>query len=502
MKHTYRFLFLALTMVFMVGTITPSQAKRVKGEPKAKYVFYMIGDGMGINEVTGTELYNQATGKGPAQINFMHFPVRTLVNTFSASSLVTDSAAGGTALSTGTRTYNGAIGLDSDRDTLATLAEWAKTSGAGVGIATSVGINHATPAAFYAHVADRNSYDAISRQLINSDIDFAAGAGFLTERRTGLDATFYEQEARGEGIKVFYGAEEFGKVSAGHKRVICLGGKNMGELPFAVDRKETDTALKDFVSTGIGYLYERFAEEGFLFMIEGGKIDYAGHNDDAVSCFNEVNDFAAAMDVVLEFYNQHPDETLIIVTADHETGGLMLGAGEYEMKPELLAVQTVSENELTSKFRTAFMPPDPQQRRGMGGGQGGPQRMFQQQQTQYNPPTWDAVKDFLKANLGLWDSVPVDKRTEQRFFETYQSTFGAKEGENDIRSLYSVNTRLVSDAVLYLNAAAGYQWAHGSHSGSPVGLYVNGVRAAEFNTCTENIDIPLLIARIAGYVTK
>jgi alkaline phosphatase len=124
------------------------------------------------------------------------------------------------------------------------------------------------------------------------------------------------------------------------------------------------------------------------------------------------------------------------------------------------------------------------------------------QQPQWTPPSWEEVKEFLKVNLGLWDTVPVDKRAEERFFDTYQATFGAKEGESEVRSLYAVNTRLVSDAVLYLNSAAGYQWAHGSHTGSPVGLYVSGVRAAEFNTCSENTDIPLVIARIAGYDTK
>lgn len=499
MRITFRCLYLLLTMIFMVSNTPSSYAKRAKKEPQAKYVFYLIGDGMGINEVAGAELYNQATGKGPDQVNFRHFPVVTFVNTFSASSLVTDSAAGGTALSTGTRTYNGALGVDSDRNYISNIAEWAKASGAGVGVATSVGINHATPASFYAHVNDRNSYDAISRQLISSNVDFAAGAGFLTERKTGLDAVFYEQEARGEGIKVFHGVEDFKNVSTSYDRVICLGGENLGELPYAVDRKEGDTALSDFVSTGIDYLYGRYEDEGFFFMIEGGKIDYAGHNDDAVSCFQEVNDLAAAIDVVLAFYQEHPDETLIVVTADHETGGLMLGAGEYIMNPERLAGQNMSENELTSKFRQAYMPPPPPQRRGQRGGQG----MYPpQQQPQWTPPTWDEVKAFLKDNLGLWDIVPVDKKTEERFHEMYKSTFTAKEGENDVRSLYSVNTRLISEAVLYLNAAAGYQWSFGSHSGSPVGLYVNGVRASEFNSCDENIDIPLIIARIAGYDTK
>jgi alkaline phosphatase len=325
-------------------------------------------------------------------------------------------------------------------------------------------------------------------------VDFAAGAGFLTERNLGLDATFYEQEARGEGVKVFYGAESFGNVKTEYDRVLCLGGKDLKELPFAIDRKEGDTALKDFVTTGIDYLYGRYAEEGFFFMIEGGKIDYAGHNDDAASCFREINDFAEALDVVLAFCDRHPGETLIVVTADHETGGLALGAGEYKMNPELLACQKMSENELTSKFRQAFMPPPPPQRRGPRNGQG-----MAPQQPQWTPPTWEEVKEFLKVNLGLWDTVPVDKRTEERFFETYQTTFGAKEGESEVRSLYAVNTRLVSDAVMYLDRAAGYQWAHGAHTGSPVGLYVSGVRAAEFNSCSENTDIPLVIARIAGY---
>lgn len=498
MKSNFRYLSIMLAMILMVSSISVSYGRKARTEPQAKYVFYLIGDGMGVNEVRGAEIYNKYTGKGPEQINFAQFPVRTFVNTYSASTLVTGSAAAGTSLATGVKTYTGAIGVDTDRNPVSSIAEWAKASGKGVGIATSVAINHATPAAFYAHVSNRDSYDAISRQFIASDVvDFAAGAGFLTERRTGLDATFYEQEARGEGVKVFYGSGSLDNVSTGYDRVLCLGGKDMRELPFAIDRKEGDAALKDFVSTGIDYLYGRYAEEGFFFMIEGGKIDYAGHNDDAVSCFQEINDFAAALDVVLAFCNLHPGETLVVVTADHETGGLALGAGEYEMNPELLACQSMSENELTSRFRQAFMPPPPPQRRGPGYARG-----MAQQQPQWTPPSWEEVKEFLKVNLGLWDTVPVDRRSEERFIDTYNSTFGAKEGETEVRSLYAVNTRLVSDAVLYLNDAAGYQWAHGAHTGSPVGLYVSGVRASEFNACAENTDIPLVIARIAGYDIK
>ena len=170
-------------ITFLLISASASAAKQ------PKYVFLLIGDGMGVNEVFGTQLYNRATGLGPETVNFTQFPVVTLVTTHSASSLVTDSAASGTALSTGVKTYNDAMGVDIDRNPLPNIAEWAKAAGFGTGVATSVGVNHATPAAFYAHTASRNEYEKIALQLIGSDIDFAAGAGFLNEaRKTGHDS--------------------------------------------------------------------------------------------------------------------------------------------------------------------------------------------------------------------------------------------------------------------------------------------------------------------------
>ena len=130
-------------------------------KPQVKYVFYFIGDGMGINQVRGTEIYNEATDNGPKTLNFTQFPVLSFVNTNSASALVTDSAAAGTALATGVKTYNGAIGLDKDGKGVTSIGDWAKAAGVGVGLITTVGINHATPAAFYAHVDNRDKYDEI-----------------------------------------------------------------------------------------------------------------------------------------------------------------------------------------------------------------------------------------------------------------------------------------------------------------------------------------------------
>jgi len=446
-------------------------------EPQVKYVFYLIGDGMGINQVIGTELYNQATGNGPAEINFAHFPVRGFVTTVSANSLVTDSAAGGTALACGVKSYNSAIGVDVDTVAVSSVADWAHAAGYGVGIATSVGINHATPACFMAHTEKRRNYETIATQYIETPVDFAAGGGFITEKGTGHDAAYFEQMAEDAGITIFRGPS-FDGVAAVDGRVLCISGKDENELPYAIDRKEDDTTLPGFVQAGIDYLDARFGKKGFFFMIEGGKIDYGGHGQDAAACFQELTDFADAIDLVLAFYEKHPDETLIVITADHETGGLMLGAGQYEMHPDRLAAQKVSAPELTTLFREEFFP------------EGQP----------YKAPSWDQVKAFFARQLGLWDTVPVSNRAEAGLRDAYEKTFG-KGGNRNLEeaNLYSVNSKMVSEAIIYLDKAAGYQWSFGSHSGSPVGLYVKGKGQEAFVEIKDNTEIAPTIARLAGY---
>ena len=507
MKRTLKY---ALLSILLLLVFVPADARRNRkkaAEPQVKYVFYMIGDGMGINQVIGAEQYNAGTGYGPEEINFAHFPVRNFITTVSATSLVTDSAAGGTALATGVKTYNNAVGVDADGNSVSNLVEWAKDAGYGTGVATNVGVNHATPACFIAHTAQRGNYEEIAFQYLHAPVDFAAGAGFITERNTGHDAAFFETEARGAGIRILRGPGQFEGIERIPGRVLCLSGKAQTELPYAIDRKEDDTKLSDFVEAGIRYLDAKYGEKGFFFMIEGGRIDNGGHADDGAACFQEVNDFAEAIDVVLAFKDLHPDETLIVVTADHETGGLELGSGQYEMHPDRMATQTMSMDAVNTRFREAFYPPRQQGGQGQGRGQrpqgqgsrpqgqGGPQP-----QQEYTPPTWDQVKDFFSDNLGLWTTVTVDRRAEASLKATYDSTFGAGGNrENNVENLYSVNTTLVSDAIGYLNRTAGYQWSHGAHTGSPVGLYVTGSGAEAFIPVTDNTQIAPIIANLAGY---
>ena len=444
-----------------------------------KYVFYFIGDGMGINQVIGTGEYNEGTGYGPAVVNFSQFPVRGFITTHSVTSLVTDSAAAGTALATGVKTYNSAIGLNISGQKVTNLCEWAKAAGFGTGVATTVGINHATPASFFAHTRVRGNYEDIAFQYMSAPVDFGAGGGFITEKNSGHDAAFFEQRARQSGITVLKGKDTFPGIENRTERVLCLSAKEQTSLPYAIDREEDDTTLPQFVDAGIRYLWANYGEKGFFFMVEGGKIDNGGHANDAAACFQELNDFADAIDVALDFYLQHPDETLILVTADHETGGLMLGAGQYEMHPDRLAKQHVSVDALTALFRKTFFP---------------------EKEEDYITPSWEQIQDFFKENLGLWDSVDVDRRAEAVLKDVYDRTFG-RDGNRDesVENLYSTNSRIVAQAVNVLDRAAGYNWSFGSHSGSPVGLYVVGCGADAFWSVHDNAQIAPTIAKLAGY---
>ena len=472
-----------LSALVLLPAEARKKAKTVEGPQAPKYIFYMIGDGMGFNQVYGAQNYNQVTGDGPEYINFTQFPVRTVITTFSASSLVTDSAAAGTALACGVKTYNGALGVDNDHNPVNSVCYWAHQKGFGAGVATTVGVNHATPAAFYGHADNRNEYDKLATQLIEADfIDFAAGGGFLNEvRKTGRDSKYFEDKAKEAGIAVLHGKEQFRNLANHQGRVFCFSvNPAQTELKYAIDQRGNDTNLSDFVRAGIDYLYGHFADKGFIFMVEGGKIDGAGHGDDAACNIKETNDFAASIDVVLAFYEQHPDETLILVTADHETGGLMLG-NNYEMHPELLKVRKISEDEINRQFRVlAGVGPD---RKPLPG---------------RTAPTYEQVKEFLGEHLGLWKTIEVDEAQEAAFREMYHNAFELNE-EEIVESLYSTSNRIVSDAIMYADKKAGYIWAHGSHTGSPLGLYVKGAVATEFNTCTDNTLIPAFIKRLANY---
>ena len=458
MKDLKRYALLVLLALLCVGGLS--------AQNRAKYVFYFIGDGMGINQVYGTELYNAAMGKGDGRLCFTRFSVRTYVTNHTSNG-VTDSAAAGTALATGVKTNNGSLGVNEDGEPVGNIAELAQQMGYATGVATNVAVNHATPGAFFSHCKDRGDYLVLTTQLIEGKMDFAAGATILCRSKSGLKPKDMVQRAKEAGIKVVQNPEEAARVKG--QRVILLSESlNKKYMPYALDRDKNESSIVDFTNAAIRYL-ERASDKGFFLMVEGGRIDYACHDNDATATFLEINDLNASVQLALDFYERHPDETLIIVTSDHETGGMIVGYKKYKVRPDRLAWQNISMEALTRVM----------------------QRMREEGKTD-----WKDMQTLLKERLGLWDKVTLRDKDEKALRKTFEKNFLVN-GEKVV-GLYNSNEKMASEAVKILNKRAYIDWISLSHTGSQVPLWVKGAGFENFYDCYDNTDIPKMIAKAMG----
>ena len=332
----------ALAVILAIATLSVSCAAAQK-EPKPKYVFLFIGDGMGFSHVAAAEAYLAYTtgvGIGNVSLSFTQFPAMGMLTTYSADSYITCSSAAGTALASGKKTNNGMLGVCPQGEIIRSITYDLKDAGFRIGIASSVSIDHATPAAFFASDTSRDNYYAIATQLAPSGFEFFAGSGFV--HPTGRDKTednVYDQLARAR-YAVVRTPEELARTSTSQNLVMVQEEeRDNRSLVRMVNRTGDDGwTLPDFTRTGIEWLNN---PQGFFFMVEGGQIDWAGHDNDAAAVIYEVIDFSQAIEIALEFYEKHPDETLIVVTADHETGGLALGYQDtrYELFPQFMQEQ-------------------------------------------------------------------------------------------------------------------------------------------------------------------
>ena len=318
MKQTALIVILALIPVLAIA-----------GTGRAKYVFFFIGDGMGFNHVSLAEYYSGHTEglHGSLPLSFSAFPVLGWAVTHSASNLITDSAAAGTALSTGTKTNNGMLATAPDSTTsLKSISYKIHEAGYRVGISSTVGLNHATPAAFYGSSISRNDYYGIAAQIPACGFEFLAGGGLIDSRGSDGNCTSAYDIIENSGYTIAEGLDDFAGKKNSTDRIMLLqeNGRERTELPFAIDRSATDMTQADLVRASIDFLYSEDGP-GFLIMSEGGKIDWASHSNDTKAAILETISLSDAVAVAVAFYEQHPDETLIVVTADHETGGLTLG---------------------------------------------------------------------------------------------------------------------------------------------------------------------------------
>ena len=356
---------------------------------------------------------------------------------------------------------------------LNSIAALAKEQGKRVGIATSVTLNHATPAAFYAHQANRNDYYEIGVQLAQSGYNFFGGGDF-EENISGDDkkAPQLYDVAKDADYRIIRGYDKFQKGHRGNK-IILIQEKGSVEktLPYAIDAVEGDLSLTDITTAAIEVLDNR---KGFFLMVEGGKIDYAAHANDAATVFHEVADFDKAIQVAYEFYKKHPKETLIVVTADHETGGLTLGNGRYALNFPALYAQKVSHvgfSRVVNQLRHETK----------------------------DKVTWDQMREALKENFGFWDTISLGSSEEQALLEEYQRSIANNKDVRMAKSLYYMDEPIAALAVKILDRVAMVSWPVGSHTAAYVPVFAVGNGAEHFTGQMDNTDIPKRIAEIAEY---
>jgi len=445
---------------------------------EVKYLFYFIGDGMGANQVLLSEMYRSAVQGQPlgrVQTLMTTFPYSGHASSYSATNGITDSAAAGTCLATGSKTRNGMLGLGPDSARLTTIAEDLKAQGWGIGIMTTVAIDHATPAAFYAHVPNRDKYYKIGQQLPESNFDFFSGAGFHHPQGKHDDKpqNLYRL-AEEAGYTIAHGLEEASSITSSRDHVISKlilvqpgdsGLHHGSNLPYAIDRKPGDLTLAQIVSTAIPFLDARY--ERFFMMVEGGMIDYACHGDDAATAIGEVWDMDEAMRVAYDFYLAHPDETLIVVTADHETGGLALGNSDYTLHLDLLQHQHCSAWILSDRFTQLFKD--------------------------NKKPSWKQVQAIYRESLSFWDQVEITAEEERDLKALYKK---ARKGKaKDTKNMYKSVNALGEAGIALLNKKAHIGWTTHAHSAHAIPIFAIGPNAHLFSGWHDNTDIVPLIHR-------
>ncbi len=414
-------------------------------EPRS--VVLLIGDGLGFSQI-GLARYALKGRSG--RLAFESMPVTGLVSTWSASNFVTDSGAAATAFGSGVKTDNKYLGLDPARRRVRTLGEAAKEAGWRVGYVTNTRITHATPACFYAHHADRYDEETVAAQLLDADVDLALGGGlsyFLPVEENGArrDGRNLIEEAQRRGIRVLQRNDSLAWDGEGR----LLGLFANSHLAFELDDRNypenrRDPTLAALATTALDGLSR--GGQPFFLLLEGGRIDHAGHEFDAAGVVAETQRFDEAVQVVLDWAGRNPG-TLVLLTADHATGGLAIN--DFA-RWEQLAKRTASVSWLASQIRNAGADAELLDARTGSDG-------------------WTAAE--VAAVRSAPDSYEANRRLGRMLAERDGFTWSAKVTDDD---------------------------THG-HTGEDVPIFASGPGAERFGGALDNTDIARRIADLLGW---
>lgn len=472
-------LLLTLLLISVTaGTGYGRNSCRETASKAPKYLFLFIGDGMGPAHVR----LSDALQGSHRSSTMTSFPVSGSATTWSADHHITDSAAAATALATGCKTNSGTVSMAVNRrDTLKTVAEMAKAKGMKVGIVSSVFIDDATPACFYAHNPDRKNYHTIARQMATSGVDYfgggSAAGNFPKNRPDSLngrnDITLLMRAAHYAITSSRISLEAVPKGSRCWAVTTC---DEKGAMDFAMDRPTEALSLAEFTRHGIRLLDN---PKGFFMMVEGGKIDWASHSNDAAAAMHDVVAFDQAIGEAVSFYRQHPRQTLIVVTADHECGGLTLGnrTTRNDSRLALLQHQKISGQRFAGKVA-------------LWKKNGG--------------VTFSMVLDSVRAYIGPGNtaadpSLALSAGDRTLLQQAYSATFADQTGKEPHSGSVDIFT---PEIIRLLDTMAGAGWTSNAHTAVPVRVFAIGRGAGAFSGNYDNTDIAKKIMRIAALQSR
>ena len=495
-------------------------SKETGKENVPKYVFLFIGDGMSYPQIQLTNYYKNASAQDGAKkvtvegeekailnsensLAMMDFPVMGSAQTYDSTSFAPDSASTATSIATGHKTWSGSINVSEDfSQKYETIAEKLKEQkNYKIGVVSSVNINHATPAAFYAHQESRNNYYDIGLEMIDSDFDYFAGGGLKKTTGENEDQTDLYELAEQAGYTVTKTQAEAEALTADSGKAIVIDEHlaDSDAMSYELDRADGEWALADYVDKGIELLDN---ENGFFMMVEGGKIDWACHANDATSTITDTIALDNAVERAVEFYNEHPDETLILVTGDHETGGLTIGfAGtDYDTFLTNFANQKISYAKFDSDYVTKYkenktdfdtVMKDVTELFGLTAPTAESAQATEQKDNADSHPesedngTLEMTQyeyDQLKA---AYDTTMARTGEEEEFGQEEYVQYGSYEP-------------LTVTITHILNNKSGVNFGSYAHTGLPVEVLTMGVGAEEFDGYYDNTDIYNKLAALTG----
>lgn len=489
-----------------------------------KYVFFFLGDGMSSTQIQATEAYLTTVNGGSAilatdlqknenRLNMSKMSVVGMQTTYDAHALMTDSASAGTAFACGIKTMSGVVGMDETKTiSYKSIAQLAYEQGRKVGVISSVSLDHATPASYYASVTSRGYMNNIATQLAETDYDFFGGGGLASPTgasRSGDTGNNVWDLLTENGYSVLNDRDSIMALMSNPKdKVVCINPwlQDSAAMPYAIDRPETNLSLKEMTDVAISCLEKHNDKDtmfdgkhlkqrrcskfrhnqntkGFFLMIEGGKIDWACHANDAVAAIGDTLDFDNAIGSALAFYNKHPRETLIVVTGDHETGGMTIGHATtgYSAHYDVLLGQMNSFTYFTQNqwpaHKAAFS------------------KGYDWTRTDNLSGNGDML-DLLSSVFGLnWNEL--NSYQKEKLEDAYdKSMVGTNDNSSDENNLlYGSYEPIIVTITHIMNENASIGWTSYSHTGVPVPVFAMGSDSDLFAGFYDNTDIAKKLAK-------